>query len=180
MTLTEKQKSERARDRMIEKAKEYSTGTYSAKFVAPIFQKMVRAEAAAKPAGHVHAILDGEFHHVYRRVGECVCVTCGKVGPWSSGLGGMHTGHFLGSRRASILFDEANVAPQCSRCNVYESGAPQQFRKWMLATRGPKTVERLEELKRTTVSFSRDQLVDLKIHFAKRLAAAEANISDYP
>jgi len=101
-----------------------------------------------------------------------VCVTCGKVDSWDSGIKGMHTGHFLASRRNSILLEEANVAPQCSSCNFYRSGAPSEFRMWMEAVR-PASIERLENLKRQSVSWTLDDLVDKRIEYSKRLKAAE-------
>ena len=173
MILTPKERARNARARMIEKAKEYTLGTFSRKFVAVAFQRMVRAEAAARPFLFAAAIQDGTLCSVPRRIGECVCVTCGKVGPWSSGLGGMHTGHFLASRVNSILYEEENVAPECSRCNRYEGGAPQRFRAWMLAVRGKAVIERLEKLKRTTRTFTREELVDMRIEYQARLKAAE-------
>ena len=174
--MNDQEKARRKRQRMLDKAREYTTGTYSRK-VATVFQRMIRAEVGARHAGVTPAIVDGQLTMVFRKVGECVCVTCGKVGPWSSGLGGMHTGHFLPSRRNSILFEEANVAPQCSRCNRYESGAQQPFTNWMLSTRGGEAVERLKRLKHTTRQFTIDELVDMRIEYKARLDTAIARMS---
>ena len=171
MPLTPEQRAARRRQRMIDKAREYQVGTYSRKFVAPVFQQMIRAEAAVLP-GSILAIVGGELLSVPRTIGECVCITCGKVHPWKGGVdrfSGMHTGHYLASRRNSILFEEDNVAPQCSHCNYQNGGEQQLFSKWMLAVRGIETIERLEALKRTVVVFSRDELVDMRISFADRL-----------
>lgn len=176
MALTPEQKAERSRQRKIETAKQYSLGTYSRKVVAPIFQRMIRAEAGALPERWPRVVQGGELTQVLRRIGECACVTCGKVTPWTGGIGrfgGMHCGHFLASRCNSILFVEENVAPQCSSCNVYSYGQPQDFRRWMLAVRGEETVERLERLKNTTRQFRREELVDMRIEFEARLKAAE-------
>lgn len=173
MKLTAEEKASNARERMIETARGMSVGTYCRKFVATIFQRMIRAEAGAHPGYYAPAIVDGKLINVVRRIGQCVCITCGNVNAWDSGIKGMHTGHFLASRRNSILLEEANVAPQCSACNFYRSGAPAEFRQWMLATRGIEVIERLEALKRTSVSWSREDLVDMKIEFSKRLKAAE-------
>lgn len=177
MALTPEEKAARARNRMLEKAKEYQTGTYIRKFVSPIFQKMIRAEAGADPRRYLTAVVDGEIRQVEREIGQCVCITCGKVQKWDSGIKGMHTGHFLASRRNSILFEEDNVAPQCSRCNFYLSGAPQAFRTWMFAVRGLEVVEHLERLKTESVSFDREELVDMRIEYAARLKAAEARMT---
>ena len=162
------------RDRMILKAREYTFGTYVTNFVAPEFQQMIRAEAGAKPSGsNATAILSGEAQYVYRRQGQCVCVTCGLVLPWSSGIGGMHTGHFLGSRCFSIVFEEDNVAPQCSSCNRYHSGRPELFTLWMKHVRGAEIIERLRRLKATARHFTREELVDMRIEFKRRLKEAE-------
>lgn len=162
------------RDRMIEKATEYSLGTYSRKFVAPVFQRLIRAEDAARPSGPTPVMVNGQLDDVLRLVGECVCVTCGKRAYWTGNrFQGMHTGHFLASRCNSILFEEDNVAPQCAHCNYYRDGEPQLFRTWMLSVRGEEVVERLEALKTTVVHFTREELVDKKIEYSDRLKAAE-------
>lgn len=171
--LSPDEKSARERERMIETAKQYSTGTYCRKFVSVIFQRMIRAESGADPRQYVTAVVDGKIQQVARRVGQCACVTCGKVDSWDSGIKGMHTGHFLASRRNSILLEEDNCHPQCSHDNFYRSGAPSEFRIYMLAVYGLEVIERLEALKRTSVSWSLDDLVDKRIEYSRRLKAAE-------
>lgn len=173
MKLTPEEKASRERERMLEKAREVSSGTYCRKVVAPIFQRMVRAEAGADPRQYVTAVVDGRIQQVERRIGQVVCVTCGKVDAWDSGIRGMHTGHFLASRRNSILLKEENCAPQCSSCNFYRSGAPSEFRLWMEAVRGNHMIETLQILKRLSVTFSRDELVDMRIEYSRRLKAAQ-------
>ena len=171
--LTDADKQARRRQRMLAKAREYTVGTYSRKFVAPLFQKMIRAEWGSRPDDVTPAIVDGELTMVRRRRGQCVCVTCGAVKAWDGGIKELHTGHFLASRRNSILFEEDNVAPQCASCNYYRNGAPQAFRAWMLACRGEESVQRLHQLKFTVAQFSREDLVDMRIRFADRLKIAE-------
>lgn len=156
--------------------KQKGTTKFLRSVVAPMFQKMIRAEFGADPRQYVTAVVDGEIRQVERRVGQVVCVTCGKVDSWNSGIKGMHTGHFVASRRTSILLEEANVAPQCSSCNYYRSGAPTEFRLWMEMVR-PKDIDRLQQLKRESVSFDRDELVDLWFEFSDRLKAAEKRMN---
>lgn len=141
--------------------------------LSPVFQKMIRAEYAAKAEGYSQAVKDTSIIHVFRRIGQCVCVTCGKVDSWDSGIKGIHTGHFVPSRRTSILLEEENVAPQCSHCNFYRDGAPTEFRRWMEAIRGVDVIERLERLKTQSVTFDRDELVDKWFEYTKRLKAAK-------
>lgn len=174
--LYPEEKAARARQRLLEKAKEYQTSTYCRKFVSPIFQKMIRAESGAQDCPYSYAISAGDsdwIAEVPRKIGHCVCITCGKVLRWDSGIKGMHTGHFIQSRRNSILLEEDNVAPQCSRCNFYLSGNQQAFRKWMIYVRGEDVVTRLERLATESRTFGREELVDLRIGYAARLKAAE-------
>ncbi len=166
------------RDRMILKAREYQIGTYASKFVAKDFQRMIRAEAAAKPAGREIAVIKGYIDSSFRRRGTCVCVTCGNVRPWSSHSGLMQTGHFLGSRCFGILFEEDNVAPQCSSCNGFHGGMPEQYGMWMLAVRGQAVIDRLRALKATTRKFTRDELVDMRIEFKRRLKEAVLRLTE--
>jgi hypothetical protein len=172
MALTLEEKADNKRQRKIEKAREYSLGTYVAKFVAPVFQKMIRAEAGSQPAGGTPAIVAGGFEYVLRGVGQCVCVTCGKIAPWTSHQGAMQTGHFLPGRMFSILFEEDNVAPQCVSCNKYRGGAIEDYRLWMAEVRGVEVIERLTRLKATLRQFTREELVDMGLEYAARLKAA--------
>ena len=180
MPISPEEKAKRARERMLEKAKEFQTSTYLRKFVAPLFQKVVRAESGADPRQYVTAVVDGQIRQVERQMGQCVCVTCGKVGAWSSGILGMHCGHFLGSRRNSILLEESNTACQCHSCNFYPTGAPEAFRLWMRIVRGQDAIDRLEKLKLESRQFGREELVDMRIAYAARLAAAEARMKEGP
>ena len=173
MKLSPEDKAARERQRLLEKAREYSSSTYCRKFVAPLFQRMIRAEAGADPRQYLTAVVDGRIQQVKRCIGQCVCVTCGKVDAWDSGIKGLHTGHFLASRRNSILLLEENCAPQCSSCNFYRSGAPAEFRIWMEAVRGIPTIERLQRLKTESLTFSLDELVDMRIEYSRRLKAAQ-------
>ena len=176
MTLTPEEKAARARQRMIEKARDGTDtiGSYAGK-VAVVFQAMIRANAGALPDGMIHVVVEGEMTRVYRRVGQCACITCGKVLPWkNSGAthGSLDTGHFLASRRNSILFEEDGVAPQCVFCNCHKGGAPKEYRLWMLEVRGENVVLRLEQLKNTVRKFTFEELVGMKIEYTARLNAA--------
>lgn len=173
MAMSQAEKDARRRDRLIEKAREYTTGTYSRKYVAPLFQKMVRAEWGSCPGEFTPAVVDGELKMVYRPHRYCACVTCGKVKRWNAGIKELHTGHFLASRCNSILYEETNVAPQCASCNYYKSGAQAAFKTWMMACRGEEIVQRLHQLKATVRSFTREELVDMRIGYQTRLKAAE-------
>lgn len=155
---------------------------YQAK-VARDFQKMIRAEDAANSGTVRLAVVRGELIDVPRRIGQCVCITCGIVLPWTLPKESpvqMQTGHFLAGRLACILFEEDNVSPQCSNCNGHKSGMPQEYRRWMESVRGIEAIERLEKLKRTSVSLDRETLVDMRLEFNRRLKAAELKMKGTP
>lgn len=148
---------------------------YQAK-VAKDFQKMIRAEDAANSDTVRLAVVRGELIDVPRRIGQCVCITCGIVLPWTLPKESpvqMQTGHFLAGRLACILFEEDNVSTQCSTCNGHKSGMPQEYRRWMEAVRGIEVIDRLEALKRKSISLDRETLVDMRLEFNRRLKAAE-------
>lgn len=152
------------------------TGThkYRHHVVAPDFQETTRAEAAAQPEGTVLAVVNGIIRPVHRMVGECVCVTCGTVGAWSGGSGfrQMQAGHFCSRKDQLVLFRDDNVAVQCSRCNQ-PPGSPNEFRMWMVAVRGQEVIDNLEHLARQTFAYSRDELVDMRLEFNRRLKVAK-------
>jgi len=160
------------RETFVERARAYSPRKYITEIVAPLFQKMIRAEAGADTRRTVPAVVDGEIELVKRKVGQCVCVTCGKVDRWDSGIKGMHTGHFVGSRCNSIVLEESNVAPQCSHCNYYLNGNPTAFQLWMQHVR-PNEIDRLRRLRNDTRQFTIEELVDLRIAYQSRLNAAK-------
>lgn len=141
---------------------------------------MIRAEAGARLDAFSMAVKDGVVQRVFRKVGQCVCVTCGRICPWKGGQGmfKLDSGHFLAGR-GSILFEETCVAPQCCGCNKYGDGKPQEYRRWMEFVYGIEEIERLEFMKRQPLSRTRDQLVDMRIKFDKRLKAAELKMKGH-
>lgn len=173
--LTPKKKTERRFERMLAKSKEFRPHVYLSKYVAPVFQKMVRAEAGAR-SGYEWFHRQGTMQSNFVPVGMCVCVTCGKMAAWTgdkkAGIEGIDTGHFVSSRKASIVLEETNVAPQCVSCNKFNYGMPEAYEKWMLATHGQDVIDRLRFLKTTTRQFNHDELVGLRISYMDRLKEA--------
>ena len=173
MKLSPEEKAARARQKTLDQWKAFSIQTCRTK-TAREFQKMTRAEAAAQPNGYTNAMDHGMLVMVYRHVGECVCVTCGKVLPWNTK--GMHTGHWIGRVHQSTLMEPDNVAPQCYTCNEPLRGNVREYTMWMEHVRGREVIERLQAIKRQPVSFTREDLVDRRIDYSRRLKAAIAKM----
>ena len=178
--LTPEEKARNARERMIETSRQWQIGTHAGK-VATVYQKMIRAEAASRPAEITAAIVDGVLVHVFREVGQVVCVTCGKVGPWksdkSAGENGIETGHCEGGRTAAVLFADHNANPQCVYCNRNLSGNVANYKLWIRHLYGQDEVDRLGQLRHQRKQFTHEELVDMRIEFAARLKAAERKMT---
>lgn len=159
--------------RHLTKAKEWTLQRLK-RVTAADFQRMVRAEAGAF-VGYVKAVVDGEIQTVFSGPGEVVCVTCGRKGPWkgskADGVDGMDAGHFIPGRRNSILFEEIGVHPQCSWCNR-NGGNPTAYHTYMQHVYGLHVIEALKEQERKSVSFSREELVRMRLHYRDRIKAA--------
>ena len=55
----------------------------------------------------------------YSDKGYCKCVTCNKVKRYKD----IHSGHYIPQGSSpELMFDERNVHPQCTTCNLYRGG----------------------------------------------------------
>lgn len=100
--------------------------------------------------------------------GFCECVTCGKIGHYKD----MHAGHFVGSRRNAVLFEERNIHVQCNYCNTYLSGNQEAYSRYMLERYGKDVVDSLLRLRNEVVAYSREELVEKRISYMDRVKAA--------
>ena len=138
--------------------------------VAACLQEVIRAEAGAY-VGLVDCVYDGKIVQRESRLGDCRCVTCAKSLPWR-GTGGMQGGHFVPGREASIVLEETNIAPQCTRCNKWLDGNRENYLIWMEHKHGKEEVERLTILRRKSVKQTREELIEKRIELHHRLKAA--------
>ena len=151
----------------VEASKKWSMQTLKNK-AAIDWQKCVRAEYGAKDCEEFCIVFD-TLGQVHSPIGYLVCVTCGKVGPWTGQE--MDAGHFLGGRSNSILFEPLNIHPQCKYCNR-TGGNPQAYRQFMIGCYSSDIVEALEKMKRESISFTRDELVGMRREYRERTRAA--------
>ena len=138
-------------------------------------QKAIRAEAASL-VGVVDCVVDMKIKQMPTSIGWCRCVTCGENKMWSAskagGLDGIDAGHFLASRRNSILFEESGIHPQCTYDNR-TGGAPQAYRLYMLHRYGQAEIDRLTNLRdNMSISFERDILLHMRWEYVCRVKAA--------
>ena len=161
-------------DRMMETARQYRPMKYARNFTARDFQLMIRLEAGADDRD-VHAVSSGEIVVVPSPIGKIVCVTCGKSRD-CYGDKAMNTGHFIGSRSASVLFEEDNVAPQCGYCNKYLNGNQEMFASWIRQVRGVECHDRLLSLRSEKRTFALEELVEMRIEYKARCKEAKATI----
>lgn len=124
------------------------------KNVADFYQEMVRWEYAAQHGGMLH------------------CVTC-EAKAHVRDKQAFHAGHFIGGRRASVIFHPMNCHPQCAQCNLYLHGNAAAYEDYMRATYGEDDVAVLKELSREDHKFTYEQLLELKLEFMARTKAAK-------
>lgn len=155
----------------MERAKQVRPLTYLHKYVAPKLQKAIRIEAALSPSQEV--MVEGELMTAVVAAPLCVCVTCGAVGHYTV----MNAGHYLASRRPSIILDERGIHVQCVTCNMTLSGNVSVYHEFMLLTHGQEVIDDLHRL-RNTVSkhWTYEELVDLRMEYDGRIKDGEARL----
>jgi hypothetical protein len=150
-----------------ERAKQWTPRTHLSKAAADL-QRLVRMERAAFSYGEI-VVVGGKLEPVLTPGGHCVCVTCGFVAPWKR----LQGGHFLQSRRPSIVLEEAGVNPQCVECNLKFGGRPEAYEKYMEHHHGRRKIEWLIERKHNMPkSWTHEELAAKRIEYRDRRKAA--------
>ena len=122
--------------------------------------------------------LDREFSRYVRlrqadSNGMVTCVTCGKVLHWKE----CHAAHFISRRHMATRWNRLNVNPCCVRCNLYESGALDEYSKWIIQEHGMSTFEDLLALKRTTKKWTRPELEEMIEEYKTAARVFEESLS---
>lgn len=104
--------------------------------------------------------------------GTTQCVTCGKLDHFKS----MHASHFASRRHMATRWDERNVHVCCPRCNVFESGALDEYSRFILDTYGRETFDELLRLKHMTKKFTRDELNELIMKYQSLVNELEPRV----
>ena len=90
-------------------------------------------------------------------LGECECVTCGKVSHYKE----LQAGHFIDSRCNAVLFREDLVYPQCPGCNLFKHGNYVQYTLFMLKKHTQEEIEEFANLKHKTLKYTIDDFKEL-------------------
>ena len=151
--------TEGQRARMLNSLKQYQLGK-AKNLVAKKFQEMIRVEHAAAHGGVLR------------------CCTCDATG--CLGENKFDAGHFIGGRRASVIFNEMNCHVQCVQCNKWGHGMPEAYARFMRKTYGPDAIVQLNQFSREDRKFTHDELCDLKIGFLARIKAAKKKLEALP
>ena len=122
--------------------------------------------------------LDREFSRFIRlrhasSDGTVECVTCGKTLHFKEA----HAAHFVSRRHMATRWHELNVNVCCPRCNLYESGALDEYSRWIIQEYGMSTFEDLLALKRTTKKWTRPELEELIDKYKTAARELEARIN---
>ena len=120
-----------------------------------IFNRMIRMEAA------------DEF-------GFCTCVVTQEKIWWQA----CDAGHFISATRGMTRFDERNVHPQSKASNQFDTSNDSliKYTIWMVETYGRDVVEHLLRESRIRKDWSKDELIDLRMGWAKRIKYQEKRL----
>jgi hypothetical protein len=97
--------------------------------------------------------------------GFCNCFTCGKSLHWKK----IQAGHFMSRKHYSTRWDENNVKPQCSSCNVFRYGEQYIFSKNL----GTELSEKMLELSREIVKFTDIDLQEMIKKYSDKIKKLE-------
>lgn len=98
--------------------------------------------------------------------GYVTCVTCGATKPIKE----MQAGHFIPGRRGLTFFDERNVHPQDSGCNLFKHGNLIPYYEFMVKTYGQGVIEELKELDKVSKSWTVAEYNAIHDHYKNLLS----------
>lgn len=97
------------------------------------------------------------------------CVTCGRVSHWRE----LQCGHWVKRQHRSTRWEVTNAAAQCAGCNLYKSGAMDEFAGYLLGRYGSETVEELLRKKKEVTKHTRQDLEEMIALYQSKLAELE-------
>lgn len=103
------------------------------------------------------------------------CISCGQLKP----IAQADCGHYVNRQHMATRFSEQNCHAQCRKCNRFDEGNMQGYRKGLIQKIGEQNVELLEAMKRTTHPLSATDLHFIAEDYKKRIKDFQFQIKSY-
>ncbi len=87
----------------------------------------------------------------------CVCFTCGIAKKYNQ----MDTGHYIDRRHGAVKFNPLNIEIQCIKCNRFNSGNIEVFKKNIIRKYGQEVEEMLQREARSGVEMKEEEILFL-------------------
>lgn len=100
------------------------------------------------------------------------CISCGMVLPITQA----DCGHYVNRQHMSLRYSEQNCSAQCRKCNRFDEGNMQGYRKGLIQKIGEEKVELLEAMKHQTNKLSAFELGELEKYYKKKTKEFEYQI----
>ena len=116
---------------------------------------MIRNKPSTKKTPNFKVKLDKVFS-LYIRYRDCMpngcfrCISCGQIKPFNQA----DCGHYINRQHMATRFSEMNCNAQCRKCNRFDEGNIQGYRKGLISKYGERNVDLLELKKNTTRRYS--------------------------
>lgn len=98
--------------------------------------------------------------------GICFCITCGLARHWRK----MDCGHGIGRQHKATKFSEQNNHAQCKRCNGFEGGRQDEYKKQVDIKYGPGTWDQLLIASRQPVKRSQFEIDTMEKYYKQKVA----------
>ena len=98
------------------------------------------------------------------------CISCGGLIQFNSS----DAGHYINRSHMALRFEETNVHAQCRKCNRFDEGNVQGYRRGLITRIGEKATDMLEIRKHNICNLSEVELDLLHNIYKQKLAVLEA------
>ena len=93
------------------------------------------------------------------------CISCGQIKPYDQ----CDCGHYINRQHISTRFDEKNCNAQCRKCNRFEEGNAQGYRRGLIEKYGEKADELLEMKKFNTSHLNLPEIEILTKYYKEKI-----------
>lgn len=97
------------------------------------------------------------------------CISCGAIITFEK----CDAGHYINRQHMAVRYDENNVHAQCIKCNRFDEGCAQGYRRGLIVKIGEKATDMLEIRKHNTCHLSEVELDILFSHYKQKLKKIE-------